>query len=592
MSTPTLPTPLAGSSFVLALPAPAAIFTPEDFSDQHRLIAQTAEAFAEQDVLPQADAMEHQDFSITRALLLKASQLGLTAADVPETYGGMGLDFLASAIIADRIATYGSFSAAFGAHVGIGILPVLFFGSEAQKQRYLPRLTSGEWLGAYALSEAGSGSDALAARTRAELTADGKHYRLNGEKMWITNGGFADLFTVFAKIDGEQFTAFLVERTFPGVSTGAEEKKMGIKGSSTRPLVLNDALVPVENVLGEVGRGHIIAFNILNVGRFKLGAACVGGARNCLHDALAYARQRQAFGKSIAEFGLVQQMLADMVLGLYGCESAVYRTVGLIDARLGDIDKTAADAPQRIRKALEEFSVECSMVKVFGSEMLDQVVDHNVQIHGGYGFVQEYPAERAYRDARVNRIFEGTNEINRLLITGQLLKKALKGELPLLAAVQKVTDEVFAGAAATSSEARLDAEQQSLEGARKLTLLLAGAAFQKFRDQLEQQQEVLAGLSDLLIEVYVAQSALLRALKMPAPHVEFATTLARVTVAEALERVQVIAHRLLPAIAEGDMLRTQTAMVRRLLKHDLIDTIALRREIAATTLAAGRYPLA
>jgi len=590
-----MPTTLAGSTFVLALPTPEAIFTPEDFSDQHRLIAQTAEAFAEQDILPQADAMEHQDFAITRALLLKASELGLTSADVPESYGGLGLDFLSSAIIADRIAKYGSFSAAFGAHVGIGILPVLFFGSEDQKQRYLPRLTSGEWVGAYALSEAGSGSDALAARTRADLTADGKHYRLNGEKMWITNGGFADLFTVFAKINGEQFTAFLVEKSFPGVSTGAEEKKMGIKGSSTRPLVLSDALVPVGNVLGEVGRGHIIAFNILNVGRFKLGAACVGGARNCLHDALAYARQRKAFGKPIAEFGLVQQMLADMVIGLYGCESAVYRTVGLIDARLGDIDKTAADAPQRIRKALEEFSVECSIIKVFGSEMLDQVVDHNVQIHGGYGFVQEYPAERPYRDSRVNRIFEGTNEINRLLITGQLLKKGLKGELPLLAAVQKVSEDVLAGAATDPDPQRpLAAEQQSLEGARKLTLLLAGAAFQRFREQLEQQQEILAGLSDLLIEVYVAQSALLRALKMPAEasNAALARSLARVTVAEGLERVQAIAHRLLPAIAEGDMLRTQVAMVRRLLKHDLVDTIALRREIAAATLSAGRYPLA
>ncbi|MHB8735128.1 MAG: acyl-CoA dehydrogenase family protein [Terriglobales bacterium] len=590
-----MPTTLAGSTFVLALPTPEAIFTPEDFSDQHRLIAQTAEAFAEQDILPQADAMEHQDFAITRALLLKASELGLTSADVPESYGGLGLDFLSSAIIADRIAKYGSFSAAFGAHVGIGILPVLFFGSEDQKQRYLPRLTSGEWVGAYALSEAGSGSDALAARTRADLTADGKHYRLNGEKMWITNGGFADLFTVFAKINGEQFTAFLVEKSFPGVSTGAEEKKMGIKGSSTRPLVLSDALVPVGNVLGEVGRGHIIAFNILNVGRFKLGAACVGGARNCLHDALAYARQRKAFGKPIAEFGLVQQMLADIVIGLYGCESAVYRTVGLIDARLGDIDKTAADAPQRIRKALEEFSVECSIIKVFGSEMLDQVVDHNVQIHGGYGFVQEYPAERPYRDSRVNRIFEGTNEINRLLITGQLLKKGLKGELPLLAAVQKVSEDVLAGAATDPDPQRpLAAEQQSLEGARKLTLLLAGAAFQRFREQLEQQQEILAGLSDLLIEVYVAQSVLLRALKMPAEasNAALARSLARVTVAEGLERVQAIAHRLLPAIAEGDMLRTQVAMVRRLLKHDLVDTIALRREIAAATLSAGRYPLA
>ncbi|MGH9472576.1 MAG: acyl-CoA dehydrogenase family protein [Terriglobales bacterium] len=583
---------VGGGRFVLGPGAPDDCFTPEEFSEQHRLIAQTAEQFAAQEVVPRIAELEHQDFAVTRSLLVKAAEVGLTAVDIPEAYGGLGLDFVSSTIVYDRIAKYASFSVTFGGHTGIGMLPILYFGSEEQKRKYLPKLAASEWVGAYALSESGSGSDALAARARAELSPDGKHYVLNGEKMWITNAGFADLFTVFAQVGGDKFTAFLVEKTFPGVATGAEEKKMGIKGSSTRPLILNDARVPVANVLGEIGRGHVIAFNILNVGRFKLGAGCAGGARNTLTEAIAYAKQRKAFGRPIAEFPLVAQMLAEIALGVFACESAVYRTVGLIDRRLEGIDKTAPQAGAQIRKVLEECAVECSIVKVFGSEMLDRTVDANVQIHGGYGFVQEYEAERAYRDSRVNRIFEGTNEINRLLITGQLLKRALKGELPLLAEVQRTTDELMAGpAAAAAASGPWVAETAQTEGVRKLALLLAGAAFQKFREALEQEQEVLACLADLISITYVLQSAILRAQKNSGPGAALMATMARALVAEQMERAEAVAHRLLPRLAEGDMLRTQAAMARRLLKREPADVIALRREIARAAIEAGRYPL-
>ena len=593
MATKVAETQAGGGRFVLGPGDPGDCFTPEDFSEQHRLIAQTAEQFATQEVVPRIEELEHQNFDVTRALLKKAAELGLTAVDIPEAYGGLGLDFVSSTIVYDRIAKYASFSVTFGGHTGIGMLPILYFGTEEQKRKYLPKLAASDWVGAYALSESGSGSDALAARARAQLSPDGKHYLLNGEKMWITNAGFADLFTVFAQVSGDKFTAFLVEKSFPGVSTGAEEKKMGIKGSSTRPLILNDARVPVENVLGEIGRGHIIAFNILNVGRFKLGAGCAGGARNTLAEAIAYAKQRKAFGRALAEFPLVAQMLAGMAIGIYACESAVYRTVGLIDGRLAGIDKTAPEAGTAIRKALEECAVECSIVKVFGSEMLDRAVDANVQIHGGYGFVQEYAAERAYRDSRVNRIFEGTNEINRLLIPGQLLRRAMKGELPLLAEVQRTTEELMsgAGAAAGSDSAPWAAETAQAEGVRKLGLLLAGAAFQKYREALEKEQEILAGLADLISITYLLQSAILRARKHGGAGAPVMAAMTRALIAEQMDRAEAIAHGLLPRLAEGDALRAQAAMARRLLKRELSDTIAARREIARAVLEAGRYPL-
>src|SRR5579863_5814088 len=401
MATTAAPKLMAsGGSFLLESRHPDEIFTPEDFTEQHSLIGQTAEEFAQNEIIPNIEKMEHKEFSVTRALLKKAGELGLSSAEIPEAYGGLEMDKVTAAVIADHIAKYAGFATTWGGHTGIGTLPIVYFGTEEQKKKYLPRLASGEIVGAYALSESTSGSDAMNSRTRAELSSDGKHYILNGEKMWITNAGFADLFTVFAKV-GDKFTAFLVEKTFPGFSVGAEEHKMGIRGSSTCPIILNDCKVPVENLLGEIGRGHVIAFNILNVGRFKLGAMCVGGARLSLENAIGYAKQRKAFGKVIADFGLVREKLANMAVGIYTGEALVYRTVGMMDVALSEVDKTAADAAKETRKAIEEYAVECSIIKVWGSEMVDFVVDETVQIYGGYGFVEEYPAERAYRDARI-----------------------------------------------------------------------------------------------------------------------------------------------------------------------------------------------
>ena len=472
MSTTAPPkTKISGGAFLLEERQPNEVFTPEDFTEQHTLIAQTAEEFALNEILPNVEKIEHKDFSVTRDLLKKAGELGLSSAEIPEAYGGLEMDKVTAAVIADHIAKYAGFATTWGGHTGIGTLPIVYFGTEEQKKKYLPRLAAGEIVGAYALSEASSGSDALNCRARATLSPDGKHYILNGEKMWITNAGFADLFTVFAKIDGEKFTAFLVEKTFPGFSIGAEEHKMGIRGSSTCPLILNDCQVPVENLLGEIGKGHIIAFNILNIGRFKLGAMCVGGARVSLENAVGYAKQRKAFEKVIADFGLVREKIANMATLIYVGESLVYRTVGMMDALLSEIDSSSPDAAKETRKAIEEYAVECSILKVWGSEMIDYVVDETVQIYGGYGFVEEYPAERAYRDARINRIFEGTNEINRLIITGFLLKRAMSGQLALMPAIKKLMDEVLSGPSLGEEvEGPLAEERKLVSNAKKLGL--------------------------------------------------------------------------------------------------------------------------
>src|SRR4051812_39213386 len=482
--------PISGGSFLLDTRTPEEVFTPEDFSEQHVLIGQTAEEFAQKEIVPNIEKMEHKDFSVTRDLLKKAGELGLSGVEIPEIYGGMELDKVSAAVIADHIAKYAGFATTWGGHTGIGTLPLVYFGNDAQKQKYLPKLAAGEIVGAYALSEASSGSDALNCRSRAELSADGKSYVLNGEKMWITNAGFADLFTVFAKVDGEKFTAFLVERTFPGFSVGAEEHKMGIRGSSTCPIILNDCKVPVDNVLGDIGKGHIIAFNILNVGRFKLGAMCVGGARLSLENAIGYAKQRKAFSKVIADFGLVREKIANMAVGVYTGEALVYRTVGLMDSALAEVDKSAADAAKQTLKAIEEYAVECSIIKVWGSEMVDYVVDEAVQIYGGYGFVEEYPAERAYRDARINRIFEGTNEINRLIITGFLLKRAMSGQLPLMAAIKQLMDQVLSAPSSSEElEGVLPEERRLVKQAKKLALFASGSASQKYMQTIQDQQE-------------------------------------------------------------------------------------------------------
>jgi alkylation response protein AidB-like acyl-CoA dehydrogenase len=587
---------VAGGSFLIEDRQPEEIFTPEDFSEQHQLIAQTTEDFANNEIVPNIERIEKKEFEVSRALVRKASELGLTSVDIPEEYGGMEMDKAASAIIADRIAKSGSFSVTWGSHVGIGTLPMVWFGTDEQKKKYLPKLASGEWIGAYALSESSSGSDALNCRARADLAPDGKHYALNGEKMWITNAGFADVFVVFAKVGGEQFTAFIVERTFPGFSVGAEEHKMGIRGSSTCPLILNDCQVPVENVLGEIGKGHVIAFNILNVGRYKLGAGCVGGARNALQNAIEYAKQRKAFHHAIADFGLIREKLANIAIGVFAGEAMIYRTVGMIDAALSEIDKNSADASRLIRKAIEEYAVECSIAKVWGSEMLDRTVDEIVQIYGGYGFVEEYPAERAYRDSRVNRIFEGTNEINRLITTGFLLKRAMTGQLPLMPAIKRIMDEVMAGPSySEADDTVLAAERTAIANAKKIALFSAGAASQKYMEKIADQQEILGALADIIIETYTAESAVLRARKMTTARGESgaatAIAMAQVYVSDAMDKIETAARKVIAAVAEGDMLRTQTAILRRLSKREPVNTIALRQQIAQKVLEAGKYTI-
>jgi alkylation response protein AidB-like acyl-CoA dehydrogenase len=597
MATTAIPkTKVSGGSFLLEERRPEEVFTPEDFTEQHQLIGQTAEEFAVNEIIPNAEKIEHKDFSVTRDLLKKAGELGLSSVEIPEAYGGLDMDKVTAAVIADHIAKYAGFATSWGGHTGIGTLPIVYFGTEQQKKKYLPRLATGEIVGAYALSEASSGSDALNCRARATLSPDGKHYILNGEKMWITNGGFADLFTVFAKVDGEKFTAFLVEKGFPGFSVGAEEHKLGIRGSSTCPIILNDCQVPVENLLGDIGKGHIIAFNILNVGRFKLGAMCVGGARVSLENSIGYAKQRKAFGKVIADFGLVREKLANMAVGVYTGESMVYRTVGMMDVALSEVDKTGPDAIKEIRKAIEEYAVECSIIKVWGSEMIDYVVDETVQIYGGYGFVEEYPAERAYRDARINRIFEGTNEINRLIITGFLLKRAMSGQLPLMPAIKKLMEEVLSGPSVGEEvEGPLAEERKLVAQAKKLGLFAAGSATQKYMQAIQDQQEVMGAIADMTIETYAMESAVLRAQKIVersgAAAAALPIAMTRVYLSQAMDKIEAASRRIIAAVAEGDMLRTQLAILRRLAKYEPFNTIGLRQQIAQKVIERGKYTL-
>src|ERR1700691_4754307 len=481
-----------GTSFLVEDSAPEDIFTPEDLSEEHLAIGKMVEEFWTHEVEPNLPAIREKKPGVALAVLRKSVELGLTAMAIPEEYGGMAMDLPSLMVTAERMGRDGSYGGWHSAHTGIGTLPIVYFGNEQQKRKYLPKLAKVELLAAYALTEPLAGSDALSARTRADLAPDGKHYILNGQKMWITNGGAADLFTVFAKVGGEKFTAFLVERNFPGVSSGAEEHKMGITGSSTTAIYLDNVAVPVENVLGEIGRGHIIAFNILNIGRLKLGAFACGGAKEVLRVSLKYAQERKAFGKSIAEFGLIQHKLAEMAIRIFATESATYRVVGLIESQL-EVETEL--------KAIEEFAAECSYIKIFASEMLDYVTDEAVQIHGGYGYHQDYIVERAYRDSRINRIFEGTNEINRLLATGILLKRAMRGQLPLVEAVMKLQSEILSGPVPTGL----------VDNAKKTALFALGVAYQKYGAALEDQQEVLASITDIAMNAFVMESVELRA---------------------------------------------------------------------------------
>ena len=581
-----------GGSWLLEETQPSDIFTPEKMSDEHRMMAQTTDEFIDKEVLPNLDRLEQKDWDLARRLVRRCGELGLLGTNVPEQYGGLDLDKVSSLIVAERIARSASFAVTYGGQANLCILPIVLFGTDAQKEHYLPGLVAGELVGAYALSESGSGSDALAARTRAVRQADGT-WVLNGEKMWITNGGFADVIIVFAKVDGEQFTAFIVEKSFPGVSAGKEEHKMGLHGSSTTPIVLQDAKVPAENVLGEIGKGHKVALNTLNFGRFKLGGMCIGGCRNAIGDAAKYAGQRKQFGQPIASFGAIKHKLGEMIARTYAVESLMYRTAGLID---GTLDVNGHDGAA-VAQAFEEYAVEASIAKVAGTEALDYVLDENVQIHGGNGFVHEYMAERYYRDARVNRIFEGTNEINRLLIPGMLVRRALKGELELIPAAKQLQDELLGPSAlspASGDQVALEEEARAVTAFKKVALMVLGTAMQTYGQKLTDQQEILSYTADIMIETYAAESAVLRARDALASGNGLANlheAAARVFVNDAAQRVEQAARSALAAMAEGDTLRTLLAALRRLLKIAPVNTISMRRSLADAAVGAGRYIL-
>jgi butyryl-CoA dehydrogenase len=586
----------AGGSFLLESRTPAEVFTPEDLNEEQRQIAETAAQFAREEILPQTAAIEAKQPGVLRGLLQKAAELGFTSVDIPEEYGGLGMEKTISTLLTDHLSVLASFSTAYGSHIGISTLPLVWYGTEEQKQQYLPKLASGEWIGGYGLSEASSGSDAMNIRTRATLSADGAEYILNGEKMWITNCGIADLYTVFAKIDGDKFSAFLVERTAPGLTVGAEEHKLGIRGSSTCPLVLQDCRVPAANLLGEAGKGHHIAFNVLNVGRFKLGVACVGGARHALGHMIRYAAQRQAFGKPIAEFGLIQRKISTAASRLYAAESMAYRTVGMIDSAIAAMGPQGL-FPREAQRRIEEYAVECSILKVYGSEMLSFVADELVAVMGGYGYVEHYPAERFYRDARINRIFEGTNEINVLIITGWLMKRALSGKLPLMAAIKQLMDEVTQPPSFDSASDIGDSlarEAEALAATRKIALFAAGVASQRFMAGLQDQQEVMADLATIIVQVYALESALLRARKLAASggaSAEVAAAFTGLLAEETMALAEPAARRVLAACAEGDLLRTQLAILRRLARVTPVDAVALSRTVARHCVQLERYPL-
>ena len=595
MATATLTKPAAkGGSFLLESPQAGDVFTPADLTDDQKLIGQTAEEFVVKEVLPLVKDLENKKPGLMPALVKKAGEVGLMGGGVPEEYGGAGLDKIATTVLTEKLSIYGGFAVTHGAHAGIGTLPIVYFGTEAQKNKYLPKLATGEWIGAYCLSEPQAGSDAQNSLTRAELNAEGTHYILNGQKMWITNGGFADVYIVFAKVNGEKFTAFIVERTFAGFKPGNEEHKMGIHGSSTTPIFLENCKVPKENVLHEIGRGHIVAFNILNAGRFTLGASCVGGSKNVLATASKYTKERKAFGKQIGDFGMMREKLAEMAIQILAVESMVYRSAGNIEAAM-HAAAGSGDKIQNTMKVLEEYAIESSIAKVYGSEMLDFVVDEAVQIFGGYGFHEEYPVCRAYRDSRINRIFEGTNEINRMLIVQMLMKRAMGGQLPLIPAAMKLADEVLAGPSFEEApEGVLADEARVVAGAKKMFLQAAGGAVQKFREKLADEQELIGALSNVVMEVYAMESCLLRAQKTSASKGQAASQTmidaAKVFINDAADRVEREARRALAAVDEGDMLTTQMAVLKRFAKRAPVNTIGLRRRVAAAVQAQDRYP--
>jgi alkylation response protein AidB-like acyl-CoA dehydrogenase len=592
-TTETPTTTLRGGEWLLQASEPAAVFTPERLTDEQRLIGQTAQEFVEKEVLPKLDQLEQKDWALARDLVRRSGALGLLGVDVPDAYGGVGLDKVSSLVVSERMARSASFGATWGAHANLTIMPMFLFATEAQKDKYLGRLLTGEIIGGYGLSETGSGSDALGARTRATRQPDGS-FVLNGEKMWITNGGFADLFVVFAKVDGEQFTAFLVERAF-GIKSGKEEHKMGLHGSSTTALIFQDVKVPADGVLGEIGKGHKVAFNVLNFARFKLGAACGGGAYGAIGEAAKYAATRRQFGQPIASFGAIKHKLGEMVVRAYAVESLLYRTAGLVDARIAATPHEPTDGSAALA-AFEEYAVEASIAKVAGSEALNYILDENIQIHGGNGYVRDYPAERHFRDARVNRIFEGTNEINRLLIPGMLVRRAVKGDLALIPATRALQDELLGPPAMPSSDDSLLAdERRAIDAFKKTALMVLGLAMQTYGQKLADEQEVLMHIADIAIDTFSAESATLRAAAASdrqAQRAALQVDAARVFVNDAAMRIDASARQALAAMVDGDTLRTTLAALRRLLKVTPVNTMALRRRLADETVTRGGYPFA
>ncbi|MGQ0540529.1 MAG: acyl-CoA dehydrogenase family protein [Blastocatellia bacterium] len=580
-----------GGEFLITDQTTAEIFTPEDFTDEQKMIGETTREFVDNEIHPQLPALENHAWEIARELVRKGGDLGLLGATIPEEYGGLGLDQTTGVVIAEYIGRAGGFGTTFGAQTSIGLLPILYFGSEELKQKWIPPIVAGEKVTAYCLSEAGSGSDALGAKTNAKLTEDGQHYILNGEKMWISNGGFADVYIVFAKVDGEKekFSAFVVERS-ENCRPGNEEHKMGIKSSSTTPLILSDCWIPATNLIGNVGDGAKIAFNILNVGRFKLGASVTGGAKLALHEAIRYANERHQFNKPISSFGAIKHKLAEMAIRTWVAESITYRTVGMIDALIGD----GADNAKKMQ-SIEEYAVESSINKVACSEALDYVVDEMVQIYGGYGYSADYPAEKAYRDSRINRIFEGTNEINRLLIPGQLMKRAMKGKLGLLSAAKALQDEILNPQMSFDEDTSLLAAETKLaQNAKKVALMVLGTAAQKYMMALADQQEVLVSTADIIMDAYQMETAILRAKKFAEKNGEDAAArhidMASVYCNDAIQRIDAKAKNTIAAIAEGDEGRTLLVALKRFTKNNSpINTIAARQRIADTLIAANTY---
>ncbi len=583
----------AGGAFLISDTALAAVFTPEDFTEEHHLILGAARSFVNGEIRPHIDQLEAGDRAFMLALLRKCGALGLLGTDVPEAYGGSGLDKVSTTIISEVMGATGSFSAVYGAHCGIATLPIVYFGTEFQKNKYLPLLAAGKWCGAYCLTEANAGSDALNIGTKAVLSEDGAYYLLSGEKLFITNAGWADSFVVYAKVDGKAFTGFIVERAFPGVSIGTEETKMGMRGSSTCPVIFQNARVPKENVMYEIGKGHKIAFNVLNLGRWKLGAMTVGGAKACLGEAVTYAKNRVQFGVPIGSFGMVQSKLADMAVGTYFAESAVYRLAGMFDARLGRMEGDDTKNGAITAEAIENHAAECSIVKVFCSETLDYCADAYVQILGGYGFCAAFPAERYYRDARINRIWEGTNEINRLLIPGTLLRMAKQGRLDIMPAAHAAAGEIPVPVSDAMGEGPLGAETRLLGGLKKVALCLLGVAATKFGRSLSCEQEVLAGIADIMIAVYIGESGILRAEKRlcagGGTEAAGQVDVVRAFMAEAAPRLSAVAGQVLARVG-GDAMGPHLARVAGWTRHPMTDVVALKRRIADTLTAAGCYP--